>query len=561
MPHTSRFGVRRKKLIKDMYFKNRTEAGKLLAKALEKYKNKDVVVYALPRGGVVVAVEIASKLNAPLDLIITRKIGHPFQPEYAIAATAENGHIAGAQRELKSVDEEWLRKEIERQRKEAKRRRERYLQGKPEIQVEGKIAILVDDGIATGLTMRVGIMELRHRHPKKIVVAIPVIPSTTENVLKKVADEVIALDTPSDDIFLGAVGAYYVEFPPVEDEEVVAMLKAYDKEHKESQQAMQYNTKSMIDPTLLTFTSYTYMVEGFKKIPNFISGKFAVERFPNDELHVTLYTDVAERECIVLGSIAPPEVNMVSFLLLCHTLKKEGAQRVTAVLPYLAYSRHDKKEPQKSYAAAFIGDLLSASGVDEVVTVDVHSRSDVRLFPIPLISLSPAKIFEQEVSKLKFSNVTVVSPDEGALQRAGDIVKRLKIKKEIAYVVKRRTSNGVKFVDLKGTVGKKAIVIDDILDTGKTLIACCEKIRERGAKEIYIMVTHGLFTGSEWEKLWGLGVKRIYCTDSVPLPKYVSYKKIKVLSIIPLLAEKLETDGKRLFTIKEKQRFEIYGER
>ncbi|MBU4099382.1 phosphoribosyl transferase [Patescibacteria group bacterium] len=216
-----------------MYFRNRTEAGRLLAKALRKYKGKDVVVYALPRGGVVVAVEVARELHAPLDLIIPRKIGHPYHPEYAIAAIAENGYIAGEQKELKSVDEKWLREEIERQRKEAKRRREKYLQGKAEIPVEGKIAVLVDDGVATGLTMRVGIMELKHRHPKKIVVAVPVVTEKIAALLKEEAGgvvEVVALDTLSDDAFLGSVGAYYDEFYQVEDEEVVSILKGYENE-------------------------------------------------------------------------------------------------------------------------------------------------------------------------------------------------------------------------------------------------------------------------------------------------------------------------------------------
>jgi predicted phosphoribosyltransferase len=213
-----------------MYFENRKEAGRLLARTLKKYKDKDVVVYALPRGGVVVGVEVAKELHAPLDLIITRKIGHPYEPEYAIAAIAENGHIVGEQKELKSVDKKWLKEEIERQRNEAKRRRGKYLQGKAEIPVGGKIAIIVDDGVATGLTMRVGIMELKHRHPKKIVVAVPVVSKTIAALLKKEAgEEIVALDIPSDDAFLGAVGAYYGEFLPVKDDEVVSMLKTYGK--------------------------------------------------------------------------------------------------------------------------------------------------------------------------------------------------------------------------------------------------------------------------------------------------------------------------------------------
>src|SRR3989344_4029036 len=191
-----------------MYFKDRPEAGRLLARALKKYKGKDVIVYALPRGGVVTALEIARYLHAPLDLIIARKIGHPYSPEYAIAAIAENGHIVSERGELASVDEKWLTEAIERERQEVTRRRKKYLKKIKEISAKGKIAILVDDGVATGLTLRVGIVELIHRHPKKIVVAVPVIQKSTANIIKAEADELVTLQRPSDDKFLGAVGAY-----------------------------------------------------------------------------------------------------------------------------------------------------------------------------------------------------------------------------------------------------------------------------------------------------------------------------------------------------------------
>lgn len=225
-----------------MNFKDRKEAGRLLADALKKYRDKDVVVYALPRGGVVTGAEIARGLHTRLGLIIARKIGHPYQPEYAVGATAENGHIVGSSRELKSIDEEWLKEETEKQQKEAKRRREKYLQGKPEIPVGGKIAILVDDGVATGLTIRVGIMELKHRHPARIVVAVPVVPKTAAEIIKKEADELVALEIPSDDVFPGAVGAYYDEFFPVKDEEVIAILDAYEKEFQEKGRGKNYKS-------------------------------------------------------------------------------------------------------------------------------------------------------------------------------------------------------------------------------------------------------------------------------------------------------------------------------
>jgi predicted phosphoribosyltransferase len=207
-----------------MMFADRAEAGRLLARALSGYIGKDVVVYALPRGGVVTAVEIGRSLHAPIDLVIVRKIGHPSQREYAIAAIAEDGHMLGSERELAAVDPAWLEREKERQRAEAQRRRKTYLGGRAAIPAEGKVAILVDDGVATGLTMRVGILELQHRHPRKLVVAVPILPKSTADRIRSEVDELVALDTPEDSEYLGAVGAYYDDFSPVEDEEVIALM-------------------------------------------------------------------------------------------------------------------------------------------------------------------------------------------------------------------------------------------------------------------------------------------------------------------------------------------------
>mgnify|MGYP001564952139 CR=1 FL=1 len=207
-----------------MYFANRAEAGRLLAQKLSIYKGKDVVVYALPRGGVVTAIEIGKYLEAPVDLIIVRKIGHPAAPEYAIAAIAEDGHMVGSEDELSLLDPGWLEEEKNRQRAEAKRRREKYLAGRAPISAKGKVAILVDDGVATGLTLRVGIVELRHCHPGRLVVAVPVIPKSTATLLRSEVDEVVALEIPEEGAFLGAVGAYYDDFSPVEDEEVIELM-------------------------------------------------------------------------------------------------------------------------------------------------------------------------------------------------------------------------------------------------------------------------------------------------------------------------------------------------
>ena len=214
-----------------MLFKDRTEAGKLLAKKLNEYQNKDAIVYGLPRGGVVIAVEIARYLHVPLDLIITRKIGHPFDPEYAIGALTLSGDIVG-NRELSSVDPEWLVNTMKKEQHEIQRRKERYLQKEKPQSLKGKIAILVDDGVATGFTLLAGITELRHKKPSRLIVAVPVIPQSVAKIVAEKTDKLIALATPKDNDFLQSVGAYYATFTQVEDDEVVTILKRYNRDKR-----------------------------------------------------------------------------------------------------------------------------------------------------------------------------------------------------------------------------------------------------------------------------------------------------------------------------------------
>lgn len=211
-----------------MFFEDRKDAGQKLAQALLKYKDDDVVVLALPRGGVVTAYEIAKALNAPLDLALAHKIGHPYHAEYAIAAITENGFIVGNPREMQTVDKAWFENEKKRQMKELKRKRDLYLKDKPSNVLKDKVVILVDDGIATGLTMQAGILEVKHQNPKKIIVAVPVAPQSTAELIKSQGSDFVGLIVPTDYDFLGAVGAYYEDFSQTEDQEVIDLLKSAD---------------------------------------------------------------------------------------------------------------------------------------------------------------------------------------------------------------------------------------------------------------------------------------------------------------------------------------------
>lgn len=205
-----------------MHFRNRIEAGQLLAEALNAYTDQPGIVYPLPRGGVPLGVEIARALNMEIDLIIPRKIGHPASPEYAIAAVGETGKPVINEMEVSRVDAAWFEQEVARQRAESRRRRHAYLGDRQPLPVQGKIAILVDDGIATGLTMKAAIQDARSRHPAKLVVAIPVVPADTARALREIVDDLVALDIAEH--YLGAVGSYYDDFGQVSDHEVIALL-------------------------------------------------------------------------------------------------------------------------------------------------------------------------------------------------------------------------------------------------------------------------------------------------------------------------------------------------
>ena len=209
-----------------MRFEDRTHAGRLLADALRAYAAQDVVVLALPRGGVVVGVEVARTLSAPLDLVLPRKVGHPDYPEYAIAAVAEVGDVVANEKETARVDRAWFERAVATERAEAARRRVSYLGGRPAVDLTGKTAIVVDDGIATGLTMRAAVRDVKSRGAARVVVAVPVAPADAVVDLRETVDEVVTLLAPQ--AYEGAVGAYYRRFAQVSDDEVVRCLAGDD---------------------------------------------------------------------------------------------------------------------------------------------------------------------------------------------------------------------------------------------------------------------------------------------------------------------------------------------
>ena len=211
-----------------MPFNDRFEAGQKLAKSLSRYRKQRPAILALPRGGVPVAAEIASALDAPLDLVLVRKIGVPFQPELAMGAVVDGDAPLIVRNEdvidSAGIGETEFKAVCDRELTEIEGRRRRYLGDRERVDVAGRTAIVVDDGIATGATMRAALRATRLRNPKRLVLAVPVAATESIIAMREEADDVVCLE---DYAYLGAIGAFYQDFRQISDEEVIETLKRF----------------------------------------------------------------------------------------------------------------------------------------------------------------------------------------------------------------------------------------------------------------------------------------------------------------------------------------------
>ena len=211
-----------------MAFSDRSDAGRRLAKVLSKYEGSNTVVLALPRGGVPVAAEVAAALNAPLDLILVRKIGVPVQPELAMGAVVDGADPIIVRNdeviEFSGTTAREFDEACARELAEIERRRQLYIGERARVEIAGHVVILIDDGIATGATTRAALQAIRKRKPKELVLAVPVAPPETIRQLRQEADTLICLETPEN---FGAIGYFYRDFRQVSDREVIDILNRF----------------------------------------------------------------------------------------------------------------------------------------------------------------------------------------------------------------------------------------------------------------------------------------------------------------------------------------------
>lgn len=268
-------------------------------------------------------------------------------------------------------------------------------------------------------------------------------------------------------------------------------------------------------------------------------GKATVATFSEGEIRVKIEEDVRGKDVFVLQSTCtPPNKNLMELLILIDALKRASAKRITAVLPYYGYARQDRKDqPRVPITAKLVANLLTTSGADRVLTIDLHAGQIQGFFDIPLDHLYAVTTIVNYIKSRKFKNLVIVSPDVGGIKMARAYAKRLR--SPLAIVDKRRISGeDTEVMNILGEVkGKNVIIVDDLVATAGSLVEAASALKRSGAKDIYAAVSHAVLSGPAIKRLDNSVIKYIFVTNTIPIDSNKKHKKIKVLSIGPLLAE------------------------
>ena len=265
---------------------------------------------------------------------------------------------------------------------------------------------------------------------------------------------------------------------------------------------------------------------------------YLVSQFDNQEFVLTLTQAVYGKKCMVIGSLTAPADQALQLLILLHTLKQSGAISVTLFSPYLGYQRQDRLSAELSHGLQWADAMLHAAGVAQVVTIEPHSQESLTILKVPVFSYSAQSIFEKEIAYFVDLGFGFVFPDAGSALRQGWILESFPAALHGSFI-KQRFHGMIDLQSFRGKVGRKVIVYDDILDSGQTLLQVCIALRHMGVEEIVIFVTHAFFNGLAWQDLWSLGIKTLYCTDSLPNAYQIKHLNIHVKSIALFLQKSI----------------------
>lgn len=270
-------------------------------------------------------------------------------------------------------------------------------------------------------------------------------------------------------------------------------------------------------------------------------GSIQIQRFSDGEIHVMVEESVRGDDVFIVQSMPTPvNEHLMELLIMIDAFKRASAQRVNVVVPYYCYSRQDRKvRPREPVTAKLVANLLTAAGANRLLTIDLHSGQSVGFFDIPVDNLYAGPIIADYIMKNieVTANTVVVSPDVGGVPRARGLAEALGT--PLAIIVKRRPEpNQCEVMEVIGDVsGKKAIMLDDMIDTGGSVISGANALLERGAEEVYAACTHGVLSGGAPERLVASPIKKVIITDTIPLPQDRRNGRIEVVSVADLLAD------------------------
>ena len=270
----------------------------------------------------------------------------------------------------------------------------------------------------------------------------------------------------------------------------------------------------------------------------------SMRKFADGEIYIEINENIRGNSIFIIQSVSSPANDNLMELLLCiDALKRSSAKNITAVIPYFGYARQDRKVvPRTSISAKLVSNLITNAGADRVVTVDLHAGQIQGFFDIPVDNLFATPIFAKHIKrKIKSNNIICVAPDVGGVERARALGKKLDV--GLAIVDKRRPSPGKSQVmNVIGNVKNKiCILTDDIIDSGGTIVNAADALLKRGAKEVHVYATHGVFSGDAVKKIKNSKIKNLVITDSIDSSdKLKKARNIEVLSISILLAEAIK---------------------
>jgi len=271
-------------------------------------------------------------------------------------------------------------------------------------------------------------------------------------------------------------------------------------------------------------------------------GRYETLKLSDGELYLQVKNKIEGQNVFVIGSTCQPNDNLIELLILINALKSNGAKKIIAIIPYFGYARQDKVDkPGAPITAKLLADLFRQAGVNQFITIDIHSQRDKKYLH-SLINLDPLPIFANYIKKnILLKNTIIVAPDNGAIPRALKLAKLLDPLPVLLMEKYRPKQDIAKIEKFKQNIaGKNIIITDDMIDTGGTIIAACNELIEHKVKNIYVFATHGVLSGPAITRIKQAPIKQVVLTDTFPIPKEKQIKKIKILSIAPLLIKNLK---------------------